>query len=100
MKLRDHPLISFGGRCHWPPMWMPIPRHDDTTTDEVVGILEEVYGSVIDDRRCYLIVNQEGQTYMGTLQLENSEFCKELCELLKRNCGRQGNCRIGYSSSE
>jgi hypothetical protein len=88
MKLRDHPHMNFLGGRNWPPPWIPIPITNGQVSVGEIGMLEEAHLSAIDDRKCYLTVRHEGHTYTGTLRFENSEFCKEVRELLERNYGR------------
>jgi hypothetical protein len=83
MKLRDHPLMSFRGRRNWPPAWTPIRRKINNHLTGELGILLEASLSVIDDDRCYLLMEHEGDTYMGSLSFDDAEFCKRVCELLK-----------------
>lgn len=87
-QLRNHPGMSFRGRRNWPPEWFPSPsKSGDTVTGEI-GTLEEVFRSVLDKSRCYLTIRHEGQAYIGVLRFDDSNFCKEISDLLEHNNGR------------
>ena len=87
-QLRNHPRMSFRGRRNWPPEWYPTPsKSGDIETGEI-GTLEEVFQSVLDESRCYLTIRHRGQAYIGVLRFDDSEFCKEVSDLLEHNNGR------------
>ena len=87
-ELLQHRRLSFRGRRNWPPEWFPTPsKSGDTVTGEI-GTLEEVFRSVLDKSRCYLTIRDEGQAYIGVLRFDDSNFCKEISDLLEHNNGR------------
>ncbi len=85
MELRQHPLMSFRGRRNWPPEWIQSPTQNGDTVTGEVGILKEVYPSVLDRSRCYLTITHNGQSYIGVLRFDNAGFCKKISELLSQN---------------
>jgi hypothetical protein len=36
---------------------------------------------------CFLIIEHEGQEYVGALLFEDPLFCREICRLLIEHCG-------------
>ena|ERR671914_213338 len=103
MKLRDHPRISYKGFLSWPPAW--IWRGGDKYSEATgeVGVLKDVMLSRIEPcESCFLIIEHEGQEYVGTLLFEDSLFCREICRLLIEHCGEPihqiGEINISYPS--
>jgi hypothetical protein len=87
MELRCHPLMSHRGISTWPPVWLwrggngkaaPVPKGE-------IGILKEVLSSIIEPRnRLFLIVEQDGEEYMGCLILDDAAFCRQIEKLLRQ----------------
>jgi len=80
--------MSFRGRRNWPPEWYPTPSVSGAIETGEIGILEEVFRSVLDESRCYLTIRHEGRAYIGVLRFDDSKFCKEVSDLLAHNNGR------------
>ena len=102
VPLRNHPAMSFRGRRNWPPEWFPTPGASDDTLTGEIGTLEEVFRPVLDESRCYLTIRHKGQAYIGVLQFDNIQFCKEISDLLGQNNGRAideiGSMTVGPSA--
>lgn len=88
MELRNHPRMSFRGQRNWPPEWIQTPTQNSDTATGEVGILQEIYRSVLDPSRCYLTIIHDQQNYIGVLRFDSSEFCKEISERLLRKISR------------
>jgi hypothetical protein len=82
MKLREDPRMSYRGINNWPPVWTNAKKDQVRTVRGEVGILTYAYSNAELPGKCYLVIDYEGEAYVGTLLLENHEFCKKLCELL------------------
>ena len=50
--------------------------------------MKRCFESVLDKSRCYLTIRHEGQAYIGVLRFDDSNFCKEISDLLEHNNGR------------
>jgi hypothetical protein len=90
MQLRGHPLMSYRGVSNWPPTWVKLAGSMvQWTLRGELGVLSNVLISQIDPRtRCYLIIEFEGESYMGTLLFEDAAFCLQLHELLQNHIGK------------
>jgi hypothetical protein len=87
MELRCHPLMSHRGLSTWPPTWVwrggngnaaSVPKGE-------IGILKEVLSSLIEPRkRLFLIVEHNGEEYMGCLIVDDMAFCQQLEKLLRQ----------------
>ena len=83
MKLRDHPLMSYRGSKNWPPVWT---RARDTTLKTLrgeIGVLTYVHSNPQLSSKCYLIMEYEGETYVGTLIFGDKTFYNQICEVLR-----------------
>jgi hypothetical protein len=84
MLLRDHPLMSRHGFRNWPPLWIWVEGSEDKSPKGEVGILKWVGLSVIDPpSRCYLYINLEESSYMGSLLFDDSAFCRYVALFLE-----------------
>ena len=70
LKLREHPLLSHSGQKSWPPTWTWIDGTKKKKPKGEVGILKEVKVSKTANR-CFLVVDHQRSTYMGTLFLND-----------------------------
>lgn len=53
-----------------------------------VGVLKQVIPATMDPwDRCFLIMEYDGQEYMGILLVEDSRLCREVFEVLVEHCG-------------
>jgi hypothetical protein len=87
VTLRDHPMMSHNGVKIWPPVWRQ-PKSDGKTVTGEVGVLFYVHYNPPTSGTCYLVIDHEGETYVGTLTIENQAFCMELTTLLRSNLRR------------
>jgi hypothetical protein len=89
MTLRDHPLMSYRGIPNWPPIWTQVT--DGSTVKTVkgeIGTLASVHYNPKSWSRCYLFINYKGESYVGTLMVENHPFSGQVMALLKLHLGR------------
>jgi len=66
-----------------------------------VGVLREAFLSRIEPHaRLFLIVEHEGEEYIGCMMFDDAMFCGQVCEFLKQHCGKTvveiGNLDLGY----
>ena len=88
MKLRDHPLLSFLGLSSWPPAWLWTAGETKQKVHGEVGILREVVPSLVNaEDRMFLIIEHEGNEYMGCLMISDRAFCQQISELLRTKIG-------------
>ena len=87
MKLRDHPFLSRYGVKSWPPTWTWIDGPANKKLKGEVGILKEVKVSKTANR-CFLVIDHERSTYIGTLFINDFAFFVKLSKLLRSYCGK------------
>jgi len=70
---------------NWPPIWT-----NSGKTDEIgeIGILRQVNGDSQLCSRCFLVIEHEGQRYVGALLFSDVMFCSSIREILKNYIGR------------
>jgi hypothetical protein len=91
MELRRHSLMSFGGIPTWPPpewVWASGLRNVFIYPKGEVGVLENVRRSIVSDKCLFMTMIHHGSIYLGRLNFNDEDFCGQIFELLKANCGR------------
>ena len=91
MQLRNHPLMSSNGIPNWPPEWVWANglRNTHLPPEGEVGILDNVRRSIVRPDSClFITIRHNGSLYLGRLAFNDEEFCRQIFELLKANCGR------------
>lgn len=83
MKLRDHPMMIYAGANNWPPVWMLAKKESIKKVTGEVGILTYVLSNFKISGKLFLVMDYEGETYVGTLMFKNHAFCKQLGDLLQ-----------------
>ena len=86
LKLRDHPLMSYLGGPNWPPVWIRKDRLEKVAGE--VGVLIYVHSSPIISSKFFLVIEHNGDTYVGTLVFDNAAFCKQISGLLNLHLKR------------
>ena len=75
MQLRDHPLMSYGGRKNWPPIWVWMGGQMDSPVGEV-GILREMrWSHLLKDHRCFPVIEYKNGMYIACLLFDDQTFC-------------------------
>jgi hypothetical protein len=89
MRLRDHPLMSYGGVRNWPPVWLGLVGEKRHPRGEI-GILHEVrYGRApLGRSRLHLVVVYKKSHYMGSLLFDDRVFCLHIYQVLINHCGK------------
>jgi hypothetical protein len=83
MQLRDHPLMSYRHSKNWPPVWTRARGDVVKTVAGEVGVLSFVHSNERLASRCYLVMDHEGETYVGTLLFDDHAFCEQVTNLLR-----------------
>ena len=77
--------MTYRGLKNWPPAWAQATKDRATTVAGEVGVLQYVHSNPQVSGKCYLIMDYDGETYVGTLVFESHAFCKQMGDLLKRH---------------
>jgi hypothetical protein len=88
MELRDHPLMSYRRLKNWPPVWTRARGNVVKTVTGEVGVLTYVYSNARLSSRCFLVMDYEGETYVGTLIFGNQAFCEQVSDLLRSHLNK------------
>jgi len=74
----------------WPPEWIWASglRNVFIYPKGEVGVLENVRRSIVSDKCLFITMIHHGSIYLGRLNFNDEEFCGQIFELLKANCGR------------
>jgi hypothetical protein len=88
MELRDHPGMTYHGISNWPPVWTRARSNDIRTLRGEIGTLTYVYSNCDGSHKCYLIIDYEGEQYIGCLLFNDRAFCGEITRLLRIHLGR------------
>jgi hypothetical protein len=88
MQLRDHPLMSYRHSKNWPPIWTCARGEVIKTVSGEVGVLSYVHSNAKLSSRCYLVIDYEGETYVGTLLFDNHGFCEQVTNFLRLQVNR------------
>jgi hypothetical protein len=88
MKLRDHPLMSYRGVSNWPPAWVGKDTKELRQPSGEIGILKNAILSKLKPHsRFYLLIEYEGEEYLGTLFFDNQSACHQAYKLLSNHRG-------------
>lgn len=80
--------MSCRGISNWPPVWTQTKKDSVKTVRGEVGDLLYVHSNPLMSSRCFLVIEHDGETYVGTLIFENQEFCKQVTVLLQSQLRR------------
>jgi hypothetical protein len=84
MLLPEHPLMSYHRVPNWPPTWMWIDGEEDKRPRGEIGTLKAVTLSKLKPANCcYLYIDHEGPSYVGSLLFDDSAFCSQIVKLLQ-----------------
>jgi len=88
MKLRDHPKMDHRTVPNWPPIWTRSLKEGVKTVRGEVGTLSYVYANELVSNKCYLVIDYQNESYVGTLIFDDSIFCGQITKLLRQHVGR------------
>ena len=99
--MRNHPLMSYRSVPNWPPVWVWTAGKENKQPEGEVGILKNVLlASVKPSSKCYLIIEHDGESYIGCLLFGDSSFCHLVYRLLENYCGASlqhiGGIEVNY----
>src|SRR5262245_34511042 len=89
-NLRDHPLVYHRGIRSWPPIWTPRGPSNSSAGKGLrgeVGVLKRVLRHRAMPNACFLIIEHEGESWIGTLMIDDREFCAQIAEILQSHVG-------------
>src|SRR5262249_32555372 len=86
MKLRDCTLLSYRGVSSWPPIWVGWNSKQLDQSKTETAVLKDVTLSTTDPR-CYLMIEHEGEEYLGALLFEDHNSCLRIYRLLLSHRG-------------
>ena len=79
--------MFYRGISIWPPLWLEQEGEIRIQSDES-GVLVDVR-EALDCDKSYLYTRYDNKTYIGCLLFENTDSCKSVTALLKRNIGKR-----------
>jgi hypothetical protein len=88
MELRSHPLMSFQGFSNWPPKWTSTSGKPTIHPSREIGVLEQVKRSSVNPATCFLMISHGGDFYIGRLNFDDPNFCRQVSDLLTAHYGR------------
>jgi hypothetical protein len=87
--LREHPLMRRGVVPNWPPVWTQWTKGGGINIVKgEVGVLRYVRSPDHPSKKCFLVIEYDGQHYVGTLLFDDSSFCSQVCKRLQHQLGR------------
>jgi hypothetical protein len=102
MKLRDHPLMSYRGIRNWPPVWTLATTRKGIVTilTGEVGVLKYVHSNILMSNKCFVAIDFQEETYIGSLIFKDHAFCRQISHLLRDHVGRSikniGDLDVSY----
>jgi hypothetical protein len=102
MKLRDHPLMSYRGIRNWPPVWTLATTRKGIVTilTGEVGVLRYVHSNILMSNKCFVAIDFQEETYIGSLIFKDHAFCRQISHLLRDHVGRSikniGDLDVSY----
>jgi hypothetical protein len=68
-------------------MWVPANRENTLRLSGEVGILVQVFASKQIHDKCFLVIDHNGQRYVGTLMFDDPSFCVQIVHVLRSRTG-------------
>ncbi len=76
--------MSYHGVRNWPPVWTYTANdHTIKTVRGEVGTLAYVHSNALASSRCFIVIDYEGEMYVGSLLFDSQTFCKQVGDILK-----------------
>src|SRR4051812_44821608 len=106
--MRDEVLQMQLRRClsiNWPPNWIRIEGEGDPQLTGEIGILRSIVRSRLQPlTTCYLMMDFQGCSYMGTLSIKEGSLSRQVFELLQQHSGDSiqqiGNLELRFSDDD
>ena len=82
--------MSYGGLRNWPPVWVRTSDGAYKTIIGEIGILTGVrrYDYEPDRCACFLLMEHQGERYIGSLLMKDFAFCCQIHDVLRQYIGR------------
>jgi hypothetical protein len=87
VELRDHPLMQYRGTRNWPPVWTQAGTVGNKSARGEVGVLKQVNGDRRSTQRFYLVIEHEGERYVGALLFDDAAFGWFISKVLRSHIG-------------
>jgi hypothetical protein len=78
--------MSFEGKPNWPPPWFGSTDSTKMLSGEI-GVLKHVVKDVSVEKRCFLMIEHDGESYVGALKFDDPAFCVLVSRLFERYIG-------------
>jgi len=87
VALREHPQMQYRRVRNWPPVWTQQGTGRNKTLVGELGVLRQVNGDSRSATRCFLVIEHEGERYIGALLFDDHIFCWLVLQVLKSHIG-------------
>jgi len=92
--------MSYWTVPNWPPVWTLARNSSVRTLRGEVGVLTQVLSNSEMSRKCYLVIDFEGERYVGTLLCDDPAFNLQIPRILENYLGRPikeiGDLDVGH----
>jgi hypothetical protein len=88
VKFRDHPGLSYRGIPNWPPVWTHARKAERKVVRGEIGTLIYVHANAEISDRCFLVIDYENVSYVGTLIFNDRSVCSQVVTFLRQCLGR------------
>jgi hypothetical protein len=80
--------MSYRGVRNWPPVWTLTRSESARTLRGEIGVLKYVHYNTIMSNKCFLVINFQADSYIGSLIFKDPALCKQISHLLSDHIGR------------
>lgn len=75
------------GAHNWPPVWRQSTAKDAKFIMGEIGNLAYVHCRDGPSTKCFLVIEHEGESYVGALLFDDAPFCHHITNLLRQHIG-------------
>ena len=79
--------MQYRGLPNWPPRWTQTGTERNKVLSGEIGILKQANRDSRSARRCFLVIEHEGERYVGALLFDDQIFCWLVLRLLRSHIG-------------
>jgi hypothetical protein len=79
--------MSHRGVPSWPPVWTRSRTHGAKIVTGEIGVLTYVYSNRRVSNKCFLVIDHEQETYVGSLVCRDRSVCAEIADFLRHHIG-------------
>jgi hypothetical protein len=80
--------MSYRGVRNWPPVWTLTRNESARILRGEVGVLKYVHYNTIMSNKCFLVIDFQAESYIGSLIFKDHSLCKQISHLLVDHIGR------------